>query len=187
MTPRLPRTAAKLARPAVGALTLVGTASVLSGCMYLSPAQTTVSYDPADGTSATIGSIQLQDVAIVSSAKGASGSMIGMATNNSTSAVQLTVTPTGGAAETVTIPGSTAVRLDGQTSGDSSQTVGPVEVAKVTAIPGGVMAVSFQTAGGGQNTVQVPVLLDQPPYGSASPSHPTYTPPSTSAVSEPPA
>ncbi|TWP38876.1 hypothetical protein [Leekyejoonella antrihumi] len=173
------------ARPALGALGLAVSATMLSGCMYLSPAQTTQSYDPADGTIATVGSLQLSDVLVVASAKGARGALIGMVTNNGQSEVKLTISPQGGAGQSVTIPAQTAVRLDGKTSGDSKTKIKPVTVAKVTAAPGKPMTITFTTSKAGATPIQVPVLLSQGIYGSASPSHPTYSAPPNGQTTEP--
>ena len=173
------------ARPALGALGLAITATMLSGCMYLSPAQTTKSYDPADGTIATVGSLQLSDVLVVTSGKGAPGKLHGMVTNNGSSNVKLTIAATGGKSQSVTVPADTAVRLDGKTSGNSTTKVKPVTVAKVSTVPGKQMTITFATAKAGATPVKVPVLLDQGYYGSASPAHPTYSTPPSRQTTEP--
>lgn len=158
---------------------------MLSGCIYLSPAQTTVSYDPADGTIATVGSVQLSDVLVVTSAKGAPGTLHGMVTNNGNSSVQLSITPGGGSNQSVTIPAQTAVRLDGVASGNSSVRIKPVKIANVTSAPGKPMTITFSTPATGATPVSVPVLLDQGNYGSASPTHPTYSAPPNGQTTEP--
>lgn len=173
------------ARPATAALGLAGCVTLLSGCMYLSPAQTTVSYDPADGTIATVGPLQLSDVLIVSAAKGQSGAMLGMVTNNSDSSVRLTILPKGGTDQSVTIPAQTAVRLDGKTSGDSKAKIRPVMLQSVKVAPGHKLSVNFSTAKAGNTPIDVPVLLDSNTYGSASPAHPSYTPPPNPQTTEP--
>ena len=147
--------------------------------MYLSPDQTTKSYNPTAGISAIIGSVQLQNVLIISSAKGAPGQMHGMATNNSDSSLVLTVTTGDETTRKVTIPASTAVRLDGQANGNDPTTVAPLDVPQVTQAPGSQVQVIFSTPNSGLSQVEVPVLLNQGPYGSASPQHPTYDAPST--------
>lgn len=154
--------------------------------MYLSPAQTTHSYEAADGTSATIGSVQLENVLIVTGAKGDPGQMHGVAVNNGQSPIKLTVTA-GKQATTITVPASTAVRLDGKKTADSKATVSPISVTSVAAQPGSSQKVIFSTSKSGSTDIQVPVLLDQYPYGSASPDHPTYTPPPNTQTVEPPA
>lgn len=186
VTRRLPFRPHSVPRSAISALALAATATSLSGCMYLSPAQTTKSYEAADGTDQTIGNVQLQNLLIVTSAKGQKGALQGLAVNNGQSPVKLTVTA-GKSTATLTIPGATAVRLDGKSTGDDSAKTSPVDIASVAAQPGASQKVSFTTTTGGTAVVQVPVLLDQYPYGSASPEHPTYTPPPVTTTEEPPA
>ncbi|RNI23807.1 hypothetical protein EFY87_05890 [Flexivirga caeni] len=175
-----------MSRPAIGALALAATATTLSGCMYLSPAQTTKSYEAADGTDQTIGDVQLQNLLIVTSAKGQPGALQGLAVNNGQSPVTLTV-KAGQSTASLTIPAATAVRLDGKPSGDSTDTVSPVSIASVAVVPGSYQSVSFTTSSAGTTAVQVPVMIDQYPYGTATESHPTYTTPANTQTHEPPA
>lgn len=153
--------------------------------MYLSPAQTTESYDPADGTTATVGHLKFADLLLVSSKKGAPGELHGMVTNTAGSDVKLTVRTKKSTVATLTIPAETAVRLDGKTSGNSTHTVEPVNVKKVTTAPGEAMPLLFQTQKAGTNSIDVPVLLDQGVYGTASPTHAKYTPPKDERPTEP--
>ncbi len=153
---------------------------MLSGCMYLSPAQTTKSYDPADGTQRTIGSLQFSDLLVVTTEKGAPGRVHGMVTNDSSSSIKLTV-----GKQTVTIPGQTAVRLDGKRSGNNNKTIPAVKLSKVPVHPGKRMSLTFTTPKEGANTLRVPVQLDQGYYGNASPTHPTYNAPTNTKKTEP--
>jgi len=154
--------------------------------MYLSPAQTTKSYEAADGTNQTLGDVQLQNLLIVTSAKGQQGQLEGLAVNNGQSPVKLTV-KAGSTSTNLTIPPATAVRLDGKRSGDDTATVSPVKVASVAAAPGSYQKVSFTTKAAGTTSFQVPIMLDQYPYGTASEAHPTYTAPPDTETTEPPA
>ena len=154
--------------------------------MYLSPAQTTKSYEAADGTNTTMGSVQLQNVLIVTGAKGEPGKLQGLVVNNGQAAVKVVITA-GSKSSTVSVPGASAVRLDGKASGDSTATQSPVTIPSVAAAPGGYTKLTFTTKSSGSTTVQVPVQLDQYPYGSASPEHPTYTTPPATTTEEPPA
>ena len=126
--------------------------------MYLSPTQTDVSYNGSNGTNATVGDLTLSGVLISASSKGAPGSMQGMVTNNSGSAVAVTV-GIGSSTSRLSIPADTAVRLDGQTSGNSTRTVSPVKVASTPVAPGAKTTVIFATASTGNSPVLVPVLL----------------------------
>lgn len=126
--------------------------------MYLSPTQTDVSYNGSNGTNATVGDLTLSGVLIVASSKGAPGALQGMVTNNSGSAIAVTVA-IGSSTAQLSVPADTAVRLDGQASGNSTHTVGPVKVASTPAAPGAKTTVTFATAGTGNSPVVVPVLL----------------------------
>ena len=196
------RTALKtrLARPLLAGAVATGAALTLSGCFYLSPDEVT-SYNASDGIAASVGKVQLSNILVATSAKGAAGTVYGTATNPTQEPVELTVTPTGGSATTVTVPAATAVRLDGQASGNSTATVpaatavrldgqasgnstataGPVKIAAVGAEPGANTQITFATQSAGSVPVSVPVVLDSAPYGSASVSHATYDAPTSSA------
>lgn len=173
-------TTAQLARPLLAGVLLTGTALTLSGCFYLSPDEVT-SYNASDGIAVNVGPVHLSNLLVITSAKGAQGHVSGTATNPTQQPVQLTVTPTGGGATTVTVPAATAVRLDGQPSGNTTATAGPVNIAAVGAEPGANTQVTFATQAGGSVPVSVPVVLDTAPYGSASVSHATYDAPTSSA------
>lgn len=157
VTPRL-----KAGQRVIGAFGLVSSASLLSGCFYLNPAQTTVSYDGSSGTNVSVGSLKLSAVAISTTAKGARGAMQGMVANPSASPVMLSIA-VGGSTTQLTIPADTALRLDGKTSGNSSKTVSPVIIANTPVIPGGKASVVFTTSATGATPVQVPVLSSQYP------------------------
>ncbi len=140
---------------------------MLSGCSYFSPTQTDVSYDSGAGATAQIGDVKLSDVLIVSSAKGAPGMMRGMATNNGSQPIELAVSASG-ATVRVSVPGRTAVRLDGETSGDSGTRVTPVRFAQTAAAPGAKTTVTFASGSSGAVPVTVPVLAPQEPFGTAT-------------------
>lgn len=172
MTLRLPSRNSQVrafAGVGVGAIT----ATMLSGCFYLSPAQTDVSYNPADGAIAKLGDLDFNNVLIVSSGKGAQGAVQGLVVNNGDTTANVKVKPDGGSEETIDVPAHTAVRLDGKTSGDDKATVNAITIQSTPVAPGRRTTIQFSTAGGGTVPVSVPVLLDQRPYGSASPSHPS--------------
>lgn len=153
--------------------------------MYLNPAQTDVAYVPSDGYEATVGSVQLSNVLVVTSAKGASGQLQGLATNNSSDPVDMTITPQGGSPTKITIPALKSVRLDGKTNGDDTATVPAVEISATPVAPGHLMTVTFATPAGGADPVSIPVLLDQEPYGSASVTHADSRPVESSSAEAP--
>lgn len=157
---------------------MTGAALTLSGCFYLSPDEVT-SYNASDGIAAKVGQVHLSNLLVVTSAKGAEGHLSGTATNPTQQPIQLTVTPSGGTATTVTVPAATAVRLDGQPSGNSTATAGPVSIAAVGAEPGANTQVTFASEAAGSVPVSVPVVLDTAPYGSATVTHATYDAPTS--------
>ncbi|MDF8265541.1 hypothetical protein [Luteipulveratus flavus] len=152
----------------VGAL---GAAVLLSSCQSLSEQTTDLKYDAGDGVSATVGALQLSNVLLVTTGKGKPGEMHGMVTNNGSTAAQLQVTPAGSTPATISVPPLTAVRLDGQASGDAAAGGSGVKVPSVSADPGRMVQVTFSTGRSGSSAVQVPVLLDQYPYGTATLTH----------------
>lgn len=126
--------------------------------MYLSPAQTDVSYDGGTGTNATVGALKLSNVSIVAASKGATGAMQGMVTNNSDAAVMFTVV-VGASTSRVTVPADTALRLDGKPSGNSTRTIAPVRVAATPSAPGTKVTATFNLQDVGQSPVLIPILL----------------------------
>ncbi|XAS77370.1 hypothetical protein V3G39_04820 [Dermatophilaceae bacterium Sec6.4] len=150
----------KAGKRALGALGLVTSATMLSGCFYLNPAQTNVSYNGGDGANAVIGSLKMSSVTISTRSKGAPGAMHGLVANSGGAPVVLTIA-IGGSSAKVTIPADTAIRLDGKTSGNTEKTVAPILVANTPVIPGKKADVVFSTPGTGQTPVQVPVLESQ--------------------------
>lgn len=160
-------------RGATATVAAGGVATVLSGCFYLNPPETDNAYNPADGAISKVGDVELTNVLVVAAKKGEEGKLEGLATNRGKSAAKLTITPTGGSPTEVTVPAGTSVRLDGQEMGSDSKTVDAVTIDNVPVEPGSRMQIEFSASGAGKTPVSIPVLLDQYPYGSASPEHAT--------------
>jgi len=74
----------------------VASAAVLSGCQVMSPIQTTVPYQAANGVAVDLGAVQIRDLVVVSRAKGEVGTLSGMVVN--TSAQPITISFAAGAA-----------------------------------------------------------------------------------------
>ncbi len=138
------------ARPGAVAALVAGGALLLSGCQVISPRQTDVMYDAADGVSVDVGAVQVRNLVVVADKKGGPGTISGAVAN----------------------PGSTAVELTFATSETSSvkQKVEPGQTlnlsvggAKVTlpvvdAAPGDVVVVTVGDAATGPAPVNVPVV-----------------------------
>jgi hypothetical protein len=149
--------------PVLAAVALSGILA-LSGCQVMSPIQTDVPYQPADGVAVDLGDVQVRDLVVVSAAKGDAGILSGMVINNGTETVTVTfavrATDANGAATDTTgisaqadIPAGTAIRL----SGVDGTT--PVTLTSIATAPGGILGITVSTPAGGAPEVSVPVLL----------------------------
>lgn len=167
------------ARPAALALAapvlVTGLAGLLTGC-GLSPAQTTIAYDPADGVSARVGDVQVRNLLVVGTTAEAPGVVSGVLLNGGADAVTVTVASGASAPVPVDIPGSSSVQL-GVAGTDPTSTPVPgtqgsafVQLSAVGEPAGAVVAVTLTSAGGGTTTVQVPVVLATNEYATITPS-----------------
>lgn len=146
-------------------------AVALSGCQVMSPIQTNVAYQPADGVAVDLGDVQIRDLIVVSAAKGEVGTLSGMVVNSGTQAVTITFAAgaSGGPASAVVLPGSQA-RLSGV------EGTPPVTLASIDAAPGGIVKVTVSTPADGASEVAVPVLPPEGIYATITPPAPTTAP-----------
>lgn len=144
----------------------------LTGCgQLINPYTTELHYDAADGVSAHVGDLSVQDALIINDGKGGEGKMSGLVYNSGSQDRQLTISVNGSDAQ-VTVPAGNSVRLDGKANGNGSKTVDAVSISSLgDAKVGNQIPVSFTTSPGGSSRVSVPVVLDQPPYGNAKEEH----------------
>ena len=80
-----PRTRLLAVRRSTSVLTVgaaVAGALALSGCQVTSPQQTTVPYQPADGVNVVLGDVKVNDLVVITSAKGKEGVLSGQVINN---------------------------------------------------------------------------------------------------------
>lgn len=76
---------------ALAAIALSGViALVLAGCSFWMPPQTNIPYDPSDGTSITVGDLQLRNVLVVTE-DGELGNLVGTAVNTTGADIDFTV------------------------------------------------------------------------------------------------
>ena len=163
----------------------------------MSPIQTSVPYQPADGVAVDLGEVQVRDLVVIAGAKGEVGTLSGMVLNNGTEPVTVTfaagttgTTSTTGTSTTGTtgttsttgtgtadssaqadVPAGTAIRLSGVEGAT------PVTLPDIATAPGGIMRITVSTPTAGAPEVSVPVLLPTGYYSAITPPPaPTSTP-----------
>jgi len=166
--------------PVLAAAALAG-ALALSGCQVMSPIQTNVPYQPADGVAVDLGDLQIRDLVVIVGAEGEVGTLSGLVVNKGTEPITVTFTAgTGGSSAQAAIPADTATRLSGVEGAT------PVTLPGIAAAPGGIVKLTISTPAAGAPEVSVPVLLPTgyyttitpPPVPTTtSPPVPTTTPP----------
>lgn len=151
----------------LSALAVIATVLLVSGCQMNSPAQTMVSYQPADGINVTLGDIAVRNLVIVADSADGRGQMSGTVVNTGTSDGTVTFATASGGSAQVPVKGGVAVSLsDGPT---------PVVLSKAGAAPGSLVAVQVGTPSSGMEQVQVPVLLPQGYYATVTPGEGSTT------------
>lgn len=144
------------------AVAAAASALALSGCEMMSPVQTLVPYEPADGVSATVGTVGLSDLLVVSTAKGSPGVVSGRAVNSGDKEVTLQVTAPNNPPVSAVVPAHGHVQLSG--SGVA------VDLSSVGTPPGALITLSIGSPSAGTSSVQVPVLLPNGPYATITPT-----------------
>jgi hypothetical protein len=148
------------------AATVAGAVLALSGCQVMSPIQTTVPYQSADGVSVDLGNVQIRDLVVVTATRGGAGTLSGLVVNKSTEPVTVTFTTGTGvdASARAIIPAGAPTRLSGV------QGVTPVTIPSLPAAPGDVVKVIVSTPDAGAPVVSVPVLPPTGYYSSITPA-----------------
>ena len=183
-TPRAPQLVVRRRTSVLTAGLAVAGALALSGCQLTSPQQTMMPYQPADGVDITLGSVTVNDLVIISSAKGQQGVLSGQIANNGGQPATVTISAPGAPAVTKRLEAGSMTRLSGE-SGTS-----PATLPSVSVEPGALMNLTIGTSAAGSNVVGVPVLVPSlyystlTPAGSGSPS-PSATPTQTSSARTP--
>ncbi|HEU4330336.1 MAG TPA: hypothetical protein VFR40_04410 [Lapillicoccus sp.] len=167
-------------RPAAAlAVVLVGAAAALAACSTQSPAQTTVSYQPADGVDANLGSVLARGLVLVSAAKDAPGVLVGSLINDGTDPVTVTFL-TQAQAQAGEKTGPTM-----QLKATSQVPISGVQIDSVPAAPGALTTIALSSSAG-QVFADVPVLLPDGYYANATatavPTTATATATSTSTA-----
>jgi hypothetical protein len=145
--------------------TTVAAAAVLSGCQVMSPIQTTVTYQPANGVAVDLGDVQIRDLVVVSRAKGEVGTLSGMVVNNGTEPVTISFAEgASGGSVMAQAPADKQTRLSGVPG------TAPVTLPSIDAAPGGIVKLTVSTPAGGASEVSVPVLLPDGIYANITPA-----------------
>ena len=131
----------------------------------MSPVQTTVPYQPADGVAVDLGAVQIRDLVVVSRAQGEVGTLSGMVVN--TSAQPVTISFAAGVAAVSVMAQAPA---DKQTRLSGVPGTAPVTLPSVDAAPGGIIRLTISTPAGGASEVSVPVLLPDGIYANITPA-----------------
>lgn len=154
----------------VGGVALIA-AAALTGCQWTSTIQTDKAYEPADGTSVTVGGLHVANVVVVSAGKGAPGNVTGLAINNTSQPLQVQVKSVDGAAAgaALAVPAGGTAQLT--TPGGTAMTL-----PSVPSLPGGHITLTVDSAEG-QTAVEAPILAPTQYYAPYAPSgaNPTGT------------
>jgi len=130
----------------------------------MSPMQTAMPYQPADGVAVDLGDVQIRDLLIIAGAKGEVGVLSGMVVNKGKQAAVITFRAgSGGGAATREIPAGRQARLSGV------EGTAPVTLPDISAAPGGMVRLTVGTPAGGNPEVSVPVMLPDGIYSGITP------------------
>lgn len=161
-------------------LALVVTVPVLAGC-GLSPAGTTRPYDPSDGVSARVGTVDVRNLLVVGSAANAPAVVSGALLNEATEPVTVTVGLPGTEGTPVEVPAQGSALLGSQTGQPSASpglreaVAAIVQIASLPQPPGATVTVTLSTPDGGTTSVTVPVLAATLEYATITPTGPSPT------------
>jgi hypothetical protein len=165
-------------RPAAAlAAVLVGSSIALAACQTMSPVQTDVPYQPADGININLGTVDARGLVLVTAAKGAAGVVVGSLINNGRDPVTVTfLTPEQAQSSSANGPSV-------QVSGSQQVPITGIQLENVPAAPGDMTNIVLQTKAG-QAFANVPVLL---PDGYYSTSTATTVPTTVTSTATTPA
>jgi hypothetical protein len=164
------------------AVTVLAT-TVLAGCQFITPQDTSLPYNPADGVNSSVGDVAIRNVFLVDGADD-TASLIGVLANSSSSATSVTLQWTGAQGpetKTLQVPASGILSLSTTPSTPAASVpgaAGSVILEDVQATPGALFPITF-SASSKDKDVQVPVLTGSfSQYATLVPT-PTPTPTET--------
>lgn len=151
-------------RVAASAAVTALVAAALSGCMFVTPQQTTRSYTPSDGINASIGSIKVRNVLLITD-QGQQANMLGVLSNSGDVATTVTLqydTTSGTESTTLAVPANGVLSLrpnaDEQVSTAVKTEARAVQLDGLSVTPGGLLNVGLSVSGQEPITLRVPVL-----------------------------
>ena len=161
------------------AVTVLAT-TVLAGCQFITPQQTSKSYTPSDGVNGTVGSVDIRNVFLIDGSD-ETASLIGVLSNTSSTASDVTLQWTSSAGtetKELTVPAGGLLSLSTDpTTPDASVpgSAASVILSDVDATPGALFPVTFSVSSKDED-LQLPVLTgDVEQYATLVPT-PTPTP-----------
>ena len=153
-------------RIVIAAALAAGVALGTSGCNLIQPQATTKSYDASDGVSLAVGTLNLQNLIVISD-NGETGNLLLSATNSSGEDVELHIGFVSGGTVVdghLEVPSNDNVATSWG-SGDEDRIV----LGGINTAPGGLLEIAFE-ANGETKTALVPVLTSaQPEYEGLAP------------------
>ncbi|MDQ2758759.1 MAG: hypothetical protein M3Y71_19745 [Actinomycetota bacterium] len=153
--------------------------ALVAGCTTMSPSQTLVPYQPADGVALNVGEVQVRDLLLIASAKGATGVLSGSLINTGTTSVTVSFA----AAPTAEAPTSTKAPTTLRLGPREQKRITDTQIPAVSAAPGALTQV-VMTTNEGEGVATVPVLLPTGYYSTLTPS-PTPTDTATTTAPGP--
>ncbi|MBW4095236.1 MAG: hypothetical protein HIU81_07585 [Acidobacteria bacterium] len=105
----------------IAALSL-GVLSV-TGCSYITPQATTMTYSPSDGVRTDVGNIEVRNLIVVSNGKGQPGRVIGALFNTSGQDIRVTISGDNGSQTEINVPANAPVYLNQETDSAILSTV----------------------------------------------------------------
>ena len=144
----------------------------------MSPIQTAVPYQPADGVAVDLGEVHIRDLVVIAAAKGEVGTLSAMVVNNGSAPVTVTFAAgSNGDSATFEIPAATQSRLSGV------EGTTPITLPDINTAPGGIIRLTVSTPAGGAPEVSVPVLLPDGYYSTITPAPTQRTTPAPTQTS----
>jgi hypothetical protein len=164
-----------------GTVALVAASLVLSACSERSPINAKP-YAPSDGVDATLSSLDVRDLLVVSAGANQPGVLSGALVNSGTSAVSVTFQASGQSNTSAPVP----VPAGGVVELGSSDGQVQVQIPQVQAAPGALTQLQVTTPGNGPTLLGVPVLDPTLQYATITPTpEPTTSSPTDTATASP--